>query len=180
MVSFATQAASATEFTALEALADGWWYAAPLPAGRWVAGFFTDSDLFPHCSSERRRFWFERWRRTSLISGLFPEVDGTKPIHVVSAASRTLDRVTGRGWLAVGDAARSYDPLSGQGITKALESALAAAEAIAASSAGDAMALDRFAHDADREWQRYRAEHAAHYARERRWPYSVFWRRRRC
>jgi flavin-dependent dehydrogenase len=179
LVAFATHAAPAEQFTALEAVPDGWWYAAPLPAGKWVAGYFTDSDLFPHGSAELRRFWCERWRRTRLISGLFPDVDACGPIRIVSAASRRLDRVAGRGWLAIGDAAQSYDPLSGQGITKALESGMAAAAAIGATRGGDPTALDRFAAGAERESRLYQAQHAKHYAREGRWPDAMFWRRRR-
>jgi flavin-dependent dehydrogenase len=179
LVAFATRAAPAEQFTVLEALPDGWWYAAPLPAGKWVAGYFTDSDLFPHGSAEIRRFWRDRLQRTRLISGRFPDVDAHEPIRVVSAASRRLDPVAGGGWLAIGDAAQSYDPLSGQGITKALESGLAAAAAIGATRGGDPTALDRFAADAERESRLYQAQHAKHYAREGRWPDAMFWRRRR-
>ena len=79
-------------------------------------------------------------------------------------------------WLAVGDAAASFDPLSSQGLATAV---------LMGARAGDAIAHpDRAA--AIEAWvEAYAmlvAEHAdlrTHYARlEQRWPNSAFWRRR--
>lgn len=179
LIAFGTRASAAEQFTALEACPEGWSYAAPLPQGRGVAGFFTDSDLLPRGSVERQQFWIDRLRQTRLISSLFPDVESFGPIRIVSAASAKLDRAAGEGWLAIGDAAQSYDPLSGQGITKALNSGLAAAKAITANRGGDRAALDRFVADVDLEFQRYQVRHAEYYARENRWPLSMFWKRRR-
>lgn len=92
--------------------------------------------------------------------------------------SSQVARAAGTGWLAVGDAAQSYDPLSGQGVVKALESGLAAAATIATHRAGDPLALDRFASAADIEFQQYQARRVDYYSREARWSDSVFWQRR--
>lgn len=45
----------------------------------------------------------------------------------VDASSARLDRAAGRGWLAVGDAAASFDPITSQGLVNALSTALVAA-----------------------------------------------------
>ena len=50
---------------------------------------------------------------------------------VCPAPSFLLDKPAGKGWLAVGDAASAYDPISSQGIHKALSDGLEAANAIA-------------------------------------------------
>jgi flavin-dependent dehydrogenase len=45
-----------------------------------------------------------------------------------------LERSSGPGWIAVGDAAASYDPIASRGLVAALESGLAAGELVGASS----------------------------------------------
>jgi 2-polyprenyl-6-methoxyphenol hydroxylase-like FAD-dependent oxidoreductase len=87
-------------------------------------------------------------------------------------------RITGAGWLAVGDAACSFDPLSSHGVTWALESGLAAARALDASFRGDRRALDDYADRVEAAFHNYLQARADFYGRERRWPDSPFWRRR--
>lgn len=48
-------------------------------------------------------------------------------IHSVDASTCILSRAAGNGWIAVGDAAMSFDPIASQGLFNALSSALAAA-----------------------------------------------------
>src|SRR5436190_5494193 len=50
---------------------------------------------------------------------------------------RSSDLAFGEGWVAVGDAAQSYDPLSSQGLRYALESGIRAAFAVDAALDGD-------------------------------------------
>lgn len=178
LVGFGTSTLDADPRTVLEACSDGWWYAATLPGGCAVGGFFTDADFVPRDPTEQELFWDERLRRTRLAAALVKRSDTPRAVRVVAASSAKLARAAGIGWLAVGDAAQSHDPLSGQGITKALESGLAAAAAVAAHRAGDLLALEHFASAADVKFQRYQWRQTDYYARETRWSGSVFWQRR--
>ena len=72
----------------------------------------------------------------------------------------------------------AFDPLASEGIAKALNDGRRAAESIAAYLAGDASSLHRFALDLEREYAAYRSTRARYYRIERRWPESVFWKRR--
>ena len=85
-------------------------------------------------------------------------------------------RLAGDDWLAVGDAAASFDPLSSQGLATAVLMGSRAGDAIAHSDR--ATAIEAWAE----AYAMLVAEHAdlrTHYARlERRWPNSAFWRRR--
>ena len=49
----------------------------------------------------------------------------------MSAATLFRKATRGDGWVAAGDAACAFDPLSGQGIFKALDGGMRAAEAVA-------------------------------------------------
>jgi flavin-dependent dehydrogenase len=177
LVGFATTASAREPRTLLESCSAGWWYAAVLPAGRIVAAFFTDADLLPRSQLQRDQLWNETLARTQLISSVMP-TSAASPILVVAACTGHLLPCGGRNWLAIGDAAQSWDPLSGQGIEKALTSAIGAAEAISAVRSGNADALCAMAGAAEMEFRKYRQIQATHYGRESRWPDQIFWQRR--
>jgi flavin-dependent dehydrogenase len=82
----------------------------------------------------------------------------------------------GADWVAVGDAARTVDPLSGQGVTEACRSAIQAAEALA--DRGDASALRALSAGNAAAHRRDVVTGLGHYRRETRWPRSPFWVRR--
>jgi hypothetical protein len=77
----------------------------------------------------------------------------------------------------------AFDPLSSLGIIAAVESAEEVVPVVLAMLSGDPAALEpAIRHRAElREarWDRYRAELAAHYRAESRWPDAPFWARRR-
>ena len=158
--------------TVVEACREGWWYAATLPGGRAVTAFFTDADLLPTSAAAR-----DHLRATALA--------GTRLIRQDPAASRTWivpahigapDSCVGPDWVAVGDAARTLDPLSGHGLTAALASAIGGARAALAPCRAAALRAyrDRIAH----QHRAHIAAARAHYQREQRFSDSPFWRRR--
>ncbi len=159
----------------IEARSGGWWYAAALPRDRVIVAYFTDSDLLP---PDRTQAWDCMLRETELVSGLTAAARNWSAVHIVAASSGCLSHFTGPGWMAIGDAALCYDPCSGQGLTKALQSALAAAEAIAAHQAGEPDAVDAFAEATAQEFRTFLNNRRANYRREQRWPDSAFWQRR--
>ena len=61
------------------------------------------------------------------------------------AGSARLDRFVGDGWVAAGDAALSFDPLSSQGMLTALYTGMKAGQALSAHLAGDGGALEAYA-----------------------------------
>jgi flavin-dependent dehydrogenase len=102
-----------------------------------------------------------------------------EPLWIVSAGSSRLDRVWGTGWRAVGDAATAWDPLSGDGVHKALCEGTRAARAVAAHLGGDGDWLRDHAVHVVREYETYRARRDAAYGLDARWPDAPFWIRRR-
>ena len=161
----------------VEAVPDGWWYAALHPSGRLVVAFMSDGDVVAGGRLHGAGPWWSATGATRLVSGRLAR-HGYRlagPPRAVVAASSRLRTASGPGWLAVGDAAAAYDPLSSQGITCALATGLWAAGAIAE---GGEAAPRRYADRvADLYWG-YRALLGAYYGLERRWAASPFWRRR--
>jgi flavin-dependent dehydrogenase len=66
------------------------------------------------------------------------------PIEGAAPLGHRVARRAGRGWLLVGDAAGFLDPLTGEGMHRALVSAALAARAVDEHLAGAAGALDRY------------------------------------
>ena len=172
--------ASASRLTLIEAAEDGWWYAAALPERRVAVAFATDPETVrEHILSAEDR-WFARVLRTRYIAS---RLDGCRLVRgslaIRAAPSFLLDPVSGARWLAVGDAAAAYDPLSSQGIYKALADGLEAAGAIAAALASDGDITPAYAASVADRFQEYWTNRNYFYRLETRWAGSPFWRRRR-
>ncbi len=169
--------------TLVEASEHGWWYSAWLPGPRFIAIYLTDADLLPRRRQSLPAFWQAQLRQTlhtqaRLRSGRLASAKLASALRVVAANSSQLDRVMGGGWLAAGDAALAFDPLSSQGLAHALTSGLRAGQTIDRCLAGEAAALDTYAAQTREVFREYARWHQVYYERERRWPESTFWRRR--
>lgn len=162
----------------LEAAEEGWWYSAPLPGGSLVVTYITDRDYLTRNRLRHTLFWLgqlERTRHTAARSRGFC-IEGN--VLVKSASSYKLERPAGRGWIVVGDAASTYDPLSAEGVCKAIRSALGAAETIHSYLTGNDTILDEYMLGTAKEFEDYLAQRVQYYRREVRWPTSLFWSRR--
>lgn len=173
--------AEMSRLTLLEAVEYGWWYAARLPDCRVAVAVASDPEIVKAEALHRKDRWLARLRETRLLSGelagcRFPPADLLRR----TALSFVLDKVCGDGWLAMGDAASAYDPISSQGLYKALAEGLQAAEVLAARLAGggEEASADYGAAVAAR-FEDYLKNRNYFYEIERRWPSAPFWERRR-
>lgn len=169
------RAATSESRTLIEACAEGWWYGAVLPQDRAVIAFFTDADLVPVGETQREAFWVRAVSRTRLVRQMAAGTEASR-IYTAPANSSQLSTCAGRQWLAVGDAARTLDPLSGQGLYSALESAVRATEVILGGCSESG--LEDYASQSAEEYRRHISTRLDHYQREGRWPEMPFWHRR--
>lgn len=173
----------------IEATPSGWWYSAPGIDSRWSAVFFTDADLF---GGSGRRDLAERWSQavaegphTALrLREIGSPLSGPIPgLHVLAANSYITTRCQSGRWLAAGDAASAVDPLSGQGIERALRAGIRAAHTVDAVLNAEARADAARRQAALDDYQRgqtvidreYLSQRHACYARVRRWTDRPFW-----
>ena len=160
----------------------GWWYAAPQRDRRAVVCLMTDRELAREADYRDERRFLQAWRDTRELARRLPPPAAGVEIASFPAHCACLDRAAGMGWLAVGDALMSFDPLSSSGICGALSDGLAAADALLpwlADAHGMANAARSWARRADASWRRFLEQRRQHYASEGRWPDSPFWRARR-
>jgi flavin-dependent dehydrogenase len=178
ITAFFCEARDDDRYTLIEAAEDGWWYAALLPDRRLVAAFMTDADIATRRTLREREAWLAEAAKTTLIAPRLASATLESEPRIASATSSRLASVAGPAWLAAGDAALSFDPLSSQGIDTALSCGLAAARAIDAHLRADDSALRKYAEMLTKIWTDYIVDRARYYGIERRWPHSVFWQRR--
>ncbi len=170
--------------TWVEAVANGWWYSVLLPSGERLIAYLSDFSG-EHGAAERRGLLTGEglWDALRLAPQLHALCvgHGWRPhgaVQGADASSTELDHAGGERWLAVGDAAMGFDPLSSKGIANALYTGLRAAGVIWACERGDADAVGGYARLVREIHRDYRGQCLGFYAAERRWLLSGFWRRR--
>ena len=157
----------------MEAVADGWWYSAPLVSGRLFTGWMTDFSLVPD----------GRYIEAALASleGAPVHAQRLRSVHLtttIGSATWTSSPAAGPGWIAIGDAALARDPIGGDGLISALRSARDGADVVIRALDGDTAAWDEAAAGADTMARRYRQQRLDLYrAAATRWPDAPFWRR---
>jgi flavin-dependent dehydrogenase len=165
--------------TLLEAVEYGWWYGARLPNRRITVALATSHALFKQHRFDRPRAWLQALVGTRHIIGPLAVCEPEPgSLGVCTAPSFVLDRAHGEHWLAVGDAASAYDPISGQGIVKALSEGLAAGRLIAEFLSERNDALANYQQNLEQRFDEYARQRGYFYEREQRWPDAPFWRER--
>jgi flavin-dependent dehydrogenase len=160
------------QWTLIEAVENGWWYSAPLPRDRTVFAYMTDSDLWRNSS------WRELLKQAPLTSERATAMEKLPRIHIVSAGSVLRQPVTGPNWIAAGDAALAFDPLSGLGIYKTIESGLRSSAAIVRCFEGDRSGMVEYENWTAEGFRSYLSMRRQFYGSVERWPGSRFWQRR--
>ncbi|GHD50689.1 hypothetical protein GCM10017083_24230 [Thalassobaculum fulvum] len=174
-----------TPATLIEAVEDGWWYAALLPDRRLSLAYFSDPDLLPRGLSRDLPAWQTSIAGSTYVSHWLADAgfDADRPPRLHSAGTTWLEPAAGTrdgaGWAAIGDAAAAFDPLSSHGMTTALWAAARIGKVAAAWLGGDPEPLSAYAHAVAAGISRFRAQRAEVYGREQRFPDAPFWRRRK-
>jgi flavin-dependent dehydrogenase len=175
---FAPNHTPADTYTLVEAQEDGWWYSSMLPDSRAVAIWMSDADLVRSQGLRAVERWMEHLRRSRLTAERLAFAEPETPPGIWAAQSQRLSRATGPGWVAAGDAASTFDPLSSQGILKALRSGKLASFVAIDWLQGMAGAQARYERTLAAEYEQYHATKIWFYGLEQRWRASPFWRRR--
>jgi flavin-dependent dehydrogenase len=158
----------------IEAAAQGWWYAGRLPSGAILAGLHTHPQYAVQLLAEPER-WRQALGETRHIGPMLAgtSFEGAPRSH--EACGARLDCPGGEGWIACGDAALSFDPISGQGIFSALYSGVTAARAIDEALGGTNARLETYSKTLEVIRRTYISRCLAFYRSEGRWTSREFW-----
>jgi len=169
------QGALRPSYTIIESVPDGWWYAAPLPSHGVVATFLTDVATARGRRVHEVASWRAELSGTSHIQGYVRGARIRLPLRLRAVHSCFLEPVFGPGWLAVGDAAASFDPLSSLGVGHAVYTGIQGARAANACLAGKEALLSEYATGVAETFSNYLGIRQRCYLAERRWPCHRFW-----
>lgn len=173
-----------TRAVLIEAVETGWWYAALRPDATLSVAYFTDPDLLGETPSRDPAAWAALVGGTRFVGRWIEDagfaVDGLPRLS--SAGTTWLAPPAGRSqgapWMAVGDSAAAFDPLSSHGMTTALWAGARAGPVMSAALASDDTALDAYARSVLDGVAGFLAQRRAMYAQERRFADAPFWQRR--
>ena len=172
----------------------GWWFSthtnyqqAGTSRPKLLIGLFTDADIASDNSLKLASQWQAQLEKTThTLDRLYKQTNSTNHIcqnspQIVAARSTVPEIITGHRWISIGDAAGTYDPLSGQGNYKAISNGLRAGQAIAElMSCDNRSKLQQFTDTQVNNYQRYLQTKREYYSIEQRWNSHAFWQRRVC
>ena len=154
----------------------GWWYLAKFNSTTASLCYFTDADLITPHNAEQ--FIDMAKKKSSIKDLLIDAIQINDTYRRCSANTSALQQSVGDGWLALGDAAVSFDPLSSYGITSALSSAFYGSQAILRSFSGQSEYLLTYQSLIRRNFIDYLVKRQQEYNKLRHLP-SLFWQRRK-
>jgi flavin-dependent dehydrogenase len=159
----------------VESVPDGWWYRAALGDGRVAVVFLSDPLTIRNLRLERVANFLELIRQTVHMKQQLEDAVPEGIPCLRAAYSSLLQPLGSSNWVAAGDAAVSFDPLSSAGIGHALYSGIQAARVAWGQIMGRTGAFAAYAAGIIGTYQRYRRVRNAYYLQEQRWPNHHFW-----
>ena len=190
---FACEAEDDDCFTRIEAVGNGWWYTNRVPTStsldnRRLVVFYSDRDLLDAKRAGSLEGFNKLLSETIQIAPLLQanEYKASGAIRGAPANSQRLQEFCGDAWMAVGDAAQAYDPLSSQGIDKALRSGSYAGHLIHYALMDEAdhslsienQFIQKYSRQQQYLWDAYQTQRDYYYSIQTRWSDQPFWRRR--
>ncbi len=169
---------SVSRMTHLEGVEYGWWYAARIPDETLLVALYSDVEAIKAKGLNHAENWqsaLQAAPNTSELAADLVPLDA-RP-RGFPALSYRLDKITGRGWLAIGDAASAYDPITSQGIVKSMTDGVLAAEVLAAGAESGCNELPKFGREVAARYEQYLEMRTHLYRLERRWPEARFWKK---
>lgn len=170
----------------ISASQSGWWYSAPLPNNKRIMAFQTDSDLIEHTQLKTKEAFIDLAQNNVQMKAILDKGKNSIQFNgIVAANSTRLKQVNGQQWVALGDAAISFDPLSSQGMFNAMANALQLTDLltehqiISQPNSEKAQHFQKeYSEQINQIWKHYLHHKRLFYNQEIRWNNSEFWRRR--
>ncbi|WDE07574.1 tryptophan 7-halogenase [Thalassomonas viridans] len=163
----------------------GWWYCARLPDHSQVVAFFSDADIISKHKLNQAANWQQLLAESRHIrlGGKGGAVLSGAP-WVRNASSHITHSVLRKNFIAIGDAAASFDPISDMGLGFAMTSACHGAKVVqtqlTSSDRNTKQAqLDGYQQEVVDHFEQYLRLRKKCYSHEHRWSGAKFWSRRR-
>lgn len=168
---------------------NGWWYSCTLPGKKdtLLLSYYTDADLVEKHLTKDPFFIKHALQSNKEVAAKIGNMDLGAYQYLGTRAANTskLSNIGEKNWIALGDAAMSFDPLSSQGMYNAMAMAAQAAALIIETGfighpepGRTADFYHAFYKGACSIWEHYTRHYSMFYGMEQRWRHAVFWKRR--
>lgn len=167
--------------TLVEAVEAGWFYTALLPDHTRVIAYHIDRDLPGYTCARTQTGLSAALADTLHVLPLLKQYDYSYCMqpHTSAANSSRLDRIHGQGWLAIGDTAICFDPISAQGMHTALYAGHRGAQCLTRRiKQDDRSAFDPFTARINSIYTTHLRHRQLSFDLVQRWPDSEYWKRR--
>jgi len=163
----------------IEAIEKGWCYHALLPNQKVVSMIVAEKESARALRENGYQGFEGALSATSFISTCTAKLSLEEPsYHTYPIHSGILPKLEGHNWMAIGDAASSFDPISAQGIYKGLSHGLLAETKVTAWFENNKSELSDYSDQIKQQYKIYQRNRAHVYGLERRWDDSDFWSKR--
>lgn len=180
IAAFFEAAPAQSHFFAIESAESGWWYSSRLPNNEVAVSFMTDADIAASCRLTRYEHWVNALKQTAHTKGSINDLSQPRRLHVRPAHTQLTSCIAGRKWIATGDAAISFDPLSSMGIGHAIASGIECGRVVYDWINGSKEALTRYRQTISDTYSEMLGRQQQFYGQEKRWSDKLFWQRRQC
>lgn len=170
------------DYTLLEATQHGWWYISKVPNNQCIVSLTTDKDQIIKNNLTQPAEWLNAYRATTWINDFLPEHALIAcQLQKALACSAILSACIGNQWLAVGDAASSYDSITSAGVTQSLIQGKLAGEAMAKyflQNKNHQQYFNEYQNEVFSQFNQYIGLHRYLYQQQTRFRGTDFWQRR--
>jgi len=156
----------------LESVEDGWWYYALLPNNKILVTLYTDAKIIKEKRLSSIKNWSNALQNTVHMKHKVSGTISYEKLWVRNAFSHITDFSMIPDFIAIGDAAVSFDPISSMGIGFAISSACNGALAIID---GSKERIATYQSDLHNIYHHYLDTRVQYYQQEVRWLDSTFW-----
>ncbi len=158
----------------IESFEQGWGIISTLSATQSVFTLFTNKENPGWQEFRKHENWPKILANTTLLKDFSLPHESINVKGGLANSSKAI-AIAGQNWMAIGDAALAFDPLSSHGITNSLYTIQNAASAIENYINNSATALNEYAQNLNEIFDQYLKTKNQLYTNERRWPHSPFW-----
>lgn len=167
-----------TTHTLVESVEKGWWYSALLPNNQLAVAFMTDTQVIKNDELKNNENYLSELAKAPHTQQRIKNLTQLSQPSIKVANAYELDQKTGENWLAVGDSASAFDPLSSYGIHKAMQNAIRASECVKLKLEGDTSAFKTYEEEINKAFESFLETRIKFYGMETRWKEHHFWKSR--